>query len=130
MAHGVRAATDITGFGLLGHLGNMLAASGVGAEIEFSALPLLPRAMELAAAGVLPGGTQRNLEAAADVEWPSALPAAQRYVAVDAQTSGGLLLSVPAERVEGLVEELHRSGAPAAAVIGTVREGAKLSVTP
>jgi selenide,water dikinase len=65
---GVSAATDVTGFGLLRHLGNMLVASGVAAELAFEALPVLPHALSLAARGVVPGGTQRNLEAASDVE--------------------------------------------------------------
>ena len=61
LAVGVSAATDVTGFGLLGHLGNMLAASKVGAEIAFEALPILPHALSLAGRGIVPGGTQRNL---------------------------------------------------------------------
>ena len=69
LAVGVSAATDVTGFGLLGHLGNILAASKVGAEIAFESLPILPHALNLANRGIVPGGTQRNLQAAVQVEW-------------------------------------------------------------
>ena len=117
LAAGVRCATDVTGFGLLGHLGNILAASGVGARIEWSRLPLLPGAVELAGRGCVPGGTRRNYEAVG-AEWAAELSEAERLLAVDAQTSGGLLLAVPPERLETLLEALAREVAPAAAVIG------------
>jgi selenide,water dikinase len=120
LRHGVRAATDVTGFGLLGHLGNILNGSGVGADIEFQALPLLPGARELAEQGVIPGGTERNMEAASHVEWSPGLSRAERYLCVDAQTSGGLLLAVDATEVDALVQDLEREGTLAAAVIGTI----------
>jgi selenide, water dikinase len=116
---GVRCATDVTGFGLLGHLGNILAASGVGARIEFSRLPILSGAVELAARGCVPGGTRRNLEAAR-AEWADDLGEAERLLVVDAQTSGGLLLAVPPARLELLLAALAREGTPAAAVIGEI----------
>jgi selenide,water dikinase len=120
---GVSAATDVTGFGLLGHLGNVLRASGVGAELVYDDIPLLAHARNLAARGIVPGGTQRNLEAAADVEWAEDIPAADRLLLADAQTSGGLLLAVPPENEAALVEALHAAGTPAAAVIGRLTEG-------
>lgn len=120
LAHGVRAATDVTGFGLLGHLGNLLTGSGVGAEIDFAALPLLEGAMALAERGVVPGGTERNYQAALDVTWDPGLTQAERYLAVDAQTSGGLLLAVAADRVENLVADLTRGNSLSSAVIGTL----------
>jgi selenide,water dikinase len=120
LRHGVRAATDITGFGLLGHLGNILNASGVGADVEFNALPLLQGARELASRGVIPGGTERNLEAASHVTWGEQLTQADRYLCVDAQTSGGLLLAVDPAKVEALVEDLKNEGTLARAVIGTI----------
>lgn len=116
---GVRCATDVTGFGLLGHLGNILAASRVGARVEFSRLPILPGAVELAAQGCVPGGTRRNLEAA-PAEWADDLGEAERLLVVDAQTSGGLLLAVPPARLELLLAALAREGTPAAAVIGEI----------
>lgn len=118
-AAGVRCATDVTGFGLLGHLGNILAASGVGAEIEVSRLPLLGRALELAEKGAIAGGTKRNYEATR-AEWAPDLTEAERYACCDAQTSGGLLLAVAPERLDRLLAGLAVEATPAAAVIGTV----------
>jgi len=94
---GVRACTDVTGFGLLGHLGRMLAASGVGAEIDASAVPLLPDARALAEAGHVPGGTRRNLDAAMPVvDWHGD-DEVTRILLCDAQTSGGLLAATTAD---------------------------------
>jgi selenide, water dikinase len=120
---GVSAATDITGFGLIGHLANVLEASKVAAEVSFEALPILPHARNLASRGVVPGGTQRNLEAASRVEWDPALSVADRYLCVDAQTSGGLLLVVPSENKEALLAELRAEQTPAAAIIGRISDG-------
>jgi selenide, water dikinase len=120
---GVSAATDVTGFGLIGHLTSVLEASKVAAEIAFDALPILPHAKNLASRGVVPGGTQRNLEAATSVDWAPELSPADRYLCVDAQTSGGLLLAVPAENQAALVAALKEERTPAAAVIGRVIAG-------
>jgi selenide,water dikinase len=120
---GVSAATDITGFGLIGHLTGLLEASKVAAEIAFDTLPILPHARNLAARGVIPGGTQRNLEAATGVDWASDLGTADRYLCVDAQTSGGLLLAVPSENEAALLAALKEERTPAAAVIGRVVAG-------
>lgn len=94
-AAGARAATDVTGFGLLGHLIDILKASGVGAEIDFSAVPVLPHVMDLATAGVFPGGSQRNLDAAQNYTDFGDLPIGAVRVLADAQTSGGLIAAVP-----------------------------------
>jgi selenide,water dikinase len=120
---GVSAATDVTGFGLLGHLTNILEASKVAAEIAFDSIPLLPHARSLASRGVIPGGTERNLAAAERVEWGSELTATDRYLCVDAQTSGGLLLVVPPEHEAALVAALVEEQTPAAAVIGRIVAG-------
>jgi len=120
---GVSAATDVTGFGLVGHLTSMLEASKVAAEISFDALPILAHARNLASRGVVPGGTERNLEAAEKVEWGADLGTADRYLCVDAQTSGGLLLAVPAENEAALLAALREEHTPAAAVIGRVIAG-------
>ena len=119
LAHGVRAATDVTGFGLLGHLGNLLTASGVGADLAFESIPLFPRVAELAAAGAIPGGTRRNLDAA-DVVWGPDLSETERLVVADAQTSGGLLLPVPSARAGELLAALRAGPSPAAAIIGRI----------
>jgi selenide,water dikinase len=120
---GVSAATDVTGFGLIGHLTSMLEASKVAAEIVFDAIPILSHAKNLASRGIVPGGTERNLEAAAGVEWAADLTAADRYLCVDAQTSGGLLLAVPPENEAALLEALREEHTPVAAVIGRLTAG-------
>jgi selenide, water dikinase len=127
---GVRAATDITGFGLLGHLRSMLLASSYGAEIRAGAVPLLPGARALAAAGHVPGGTKRNEEAVrATTTFDEGVAAADRILLVDAQTSGGLLLCVRADRAAALLDGLRGRGTPAAAVIGTVTDDAAGTIT-
>jgi selenide, water dikinase len=120
---GVSAATDVTGFGLLGHLANMLEASKVAAEVYFENLPILPHARSLAARGVVPGGTERNLAALDTVEWAPDLSATDRYLCVDAQTSGGLLLAVPYENEAALLAALREQQTPAAAVVGRIKGG-------
>lgn len=121
---GVSAATDVTGFGLLGHLSHILNASGLAAELTFDALPILPHARNLVTRGFVPGGTRRNLEAATNVTWDPALADADRYLCADAQTSGGLLLAVPPENHAALIAALHREATPAAATIGRLVAGA------
>jgi selenide, water dikinase len=120
---GVSAATDVTGFGLLGHLGNILTASKLAAEVAYERLPILPHAWNLAHRGIVPGGTQRNLAAATEVEWAEDLTPADRVLCVDAQTSGGLLLAVPPENERALLAALREAGTPAAAVIGRLTAG-------
>jgi len=121
---GVHAATDVTGFGLLGHLRVMLEASGVAAELTARAVPLLPRAREAAARGAIPGGSQRNMESLADaVTFAADIDPSDRMLLADAQTSGGLLIAVTPDRCAALVAALEREHAPAAAVIGRVTAG-------
>jgi selenide,water dikinase len=116
---GVSAATDVTGFGLVGHLLELLEASGVGGVLAFDALPLLPHARSLAGRGFIPGGTKRNLEAAAErVTWAADLTEIDRWLAVDAQTSGGLLLAVPPENEGALLAALREQGTPASVTVG------------
>jgi selenide,water dikinase len=119
LAAGVRCATDITGFGLLGHLSNILAGSNVGARIQFGRVPLLPGVLELAGGGCVPGGTRRNYESV-QAEWAADLSEAERLVLVDAQTSGGLLLAVPPARLEFLLAALRNKATPVAAEIGEI----------
>ena len=120
---GVRAATDVTGYGLLGHLSTLLLQSGVAAEIVAKNVPVLPEVSELIIAGHIPGGTRRNLE---DLEHRVEFGDQDetiRLILADAQTSGGLLISVPEERLEELMELLEAAG-PVTAMIGRVTEGA------
>jgi len=129
LAAGVVAATDVTGFSLLGHLHRMLRASGCGAVVEAGAVPLLPGALELTSAGYVSGGTRNNM---AYLEpWTAFSPEVPESVAVllqDAQTSGGLLLATSSP--DDLVAELGRRGdgrgddrGAIAAVIGRVTAG-------
>jgi selenide,water dikinase len=121
--HGARAATDATGFGLVGHLGSMLRASGMMAELWIDQLPLLAGALELAGQGVVPGGTRRNLENASLVEWDDGIVEPLRILAADAQTSGGLLIAIAEDRHHDLVSSLRQAGTLAAATVGVVRAG-------
>jgi selenide,water dikinase len=114
------AATDITGYGLLGHLHTMLRASGVRAEIEAGKVPFLEQVLDLAARGSVPGGSQANrrfLEPR--VDWGE-LPEPERMVLADAQTSGGLLVALPEARVAGFVAGCERRRTLARAVVGRV----------
>lgn len=121
---GVNAATDITGFGLLGHLHSMMLGSGASASIRLSEVPVLPGARELLERGVAPGGTHRNLESLdGHVRWDRQLTELDRLLLCDAQTSGGLLISVPENRSARLREELVARGCPFAAEVGTVVPG-------
>lgn len=121
---GANASTDITGYGLLGHLRSMLHASGLSARIDVPAVPVLPGTAELARAGFIPGGTRRNLEdVGGDVSWATDVDAVRRTILADAQTSGGLLISLPGDRAGALLDALAVADTPAAARIGEVRDG-------
>ncbi len=124
LAARANAATDVTGFGLLGHLHHLLLGGGVAARVYADAVPVLEFVRRLASEGITPGGTVRNL---AYVEprasFASDLPESERLVLCDAQTSGGLLISVPPERESELVSALTERQSLAAAVIGEVTEG-------
>jgi selenide,water dikinase len=135
-AHRVTSATDVTGFGLLGHLRNILRGSGVGARIELACLPVLPDAVLHLRARLCPGGSQANRAFVADlVQWSDGRPLAVEpddserellaSLACDAQTSGGLLLCVPAECAAACVVELRDAGLSAAAIGEVCEPGAR-----
>jgi selenium donor protein len=119
---GVQAATDVTGFGLMIHLRELLG-SRLTATLHFDAIPMLPEAIDLAAAGILSGGSQRNIEAARGFVDTGNLDDARRAVLFDAQTSGGLLIAVAPDRSARLLELLEDRGVEDAAHIGTVKAG-------
>jgi selenide,water dikinase len=122
-AVGVRAATDVTGFGLLGHLRNMLRASTLAARVSSEEVPILPGAEALAAAGHVPGGSTRNLEDLSDdLDWTESVSPVSRILLADAQTSGGMLMCVPSGRLEELLRMLS-GRTRALSVIGEVIEG-------
>ena len=118
---GVRAATDITGFGLLGHLGEVVRASGVSAELEMDAVPVLPGARRLAAADVVPGGTKRNLVSAERFTRFGGKSSVERLLLADAQTSGGLLIAIAAPLSGALLQALDEEGAEGV-VVGRITE--------
>jgi cysteine desulfurase NifS/selenium donor protein len=103
----VNACTDVTGFGLLGHLREMTAGAGVDARIDFEAVPILPEARQMAEMEVIPGGTQNNLAyVSPSVDFDPALSRIDQILLADAQTSGGLLISLPADEADALVASL------------------------
>jgi selenide,water dikinase len=116
----VHALTDVTGFGLLGHLDSAMRASKTRARLDAAALRLLPGVRELAQADVVPGGSKSNLAFVSErATFPEAMSAADRLVLADAQTNGGLLAAVEAKAVPKLLRALENAGAPAR-VIGEV----------
>jgi len=119
---GATGATDVTGFGLLGHLRSMAEASGVDAELSAGAVPVLPGVPELVAAGMAPGGTRRNLAWVGERLDVDGVDDAVVTVLADSQTSGGLLFGAEPALAEEAVAALCESG-HAAAVVGRVREG-------
>ncbi len=120
---GVHACTDVTGFGLIGHLHQMALASSVAARLSLSAVPVLPETWDLAQQDCVPDGTRNNLNDVADqVTWARAISPAARLVLADAQTSGGLLMAVPRQRVKRLVRALAERGVTGA-VIGELAAG-------
>ena len=119
----LHAVTDVTGFGLLGHLHYMARASGLAARVEAASVPILPGAEMLADAGEVPGGTRSNERfLASRVRWPPHLPAARQTLLCDAQTSGGLLMAVAGTDVERLLNALEGKRV-AGAVVGELAEG-------
>lgn len=122
IAHGATACTDLTGFGLLGHLIEMTRPSGVDAEIDLNALPLLDGALETAAAGILSSLQPANVRLRRALRNQAEASAHPAYAMLfDPQTAGGLLASVPAENVEACIVALHELGYTKTARIGSVR---------
>jgi selenide,water dikinase len=116
---GIRAATDITGFGLLGHALNIAKGSGVTLEIVSRKAPALPGAMELINAGCIPGAAFRNQAHIEEhLECTTNLPYALKMLAMDPQTSGGILLCAPERVAPEILRELRGRGFPNAAIIG------------
>ena len=115
----VRAATDITGFGLLGHLASMCRASGVSAEIDASEVPAISAEIfDLIDKDCIPGGTKQNLKTASAVADWGQMPAKLKLLLTDAQTSGGLLLAIPPRKLETVIGVLKKRRTPAHALIG------------
>jgi len=121
LRYSVHACTDVTGFSLMGHSCEMAMGSGMTIRLQATALPLLPGARRLALEGYITGGCKRNRTYLADkVQVVASVPQDVNEVAFDPQTSGGLLIAVPAHGVEGLARDLLAEGVLTAAVIGEV----------
>jgi selenide,water dikinase len=127
-AFDVSASTDVTGYGLFGHLKEMLGGGGVSAEIRASALPILRGARRLVERGFAPDGSRRNLAAARPgLDVASGVAEADLLLAADAQTSGGLLFAVRSAQAEAFVAALRAAGDEPAAVVGGFREADAVS---
>jgi selenide, water dikinase len=127
---GAAAATDVTGFGLLGHLLQMLDGR-VSARLSAGSIPVLPEAYDLVASGVLPGGSKRNREADEPFVDSRGLTDEDLAVLSDAQTSGGLLIAIAADRTAVLMDALEGRGVADAAIIGSLAEGhGRIEVIP
>jgi selenide,water dikinase len=130
MEAGVHACTDVTGFGLLGHACEMIEGTDVGMVIYSDAVPFFPEAEEFAMMGLVPAGTYRNKEFRSHmVEVATNISDDRLLILFDAQTSGGLLISVPSPGAEELLNNLHEAGIREAAVIGKIVAEPKGKIT-
>lgn len=122
---GVHALTDVTGFGLLGHLLEICRGSGLAAEIQFGRLPILPTALTLAQEGYATGASERNWQSyGMEVALPQGFPDWHRKLLTDPQTSGGLLATCAPEAVDAVLEIFRKHGLRHACVIGELKKGA------
>ncbi len=125
LAVGAHAATDVTGFGLLGHLHNMAGASGMSIWLDASSVPTFAGTQARVAAGMVPGGTRKNLAyVEPSTRFAEGIDDEQRLVLADAQTSGGLVISVSADNEARLLDELAQRNVAVRVTIGEVRDGA------
>jgi selenide,water dikinase len=123
-AFGAHACTDITGFGLIGHAQEMAKGSRVGMVVRAGEVPLFPEALDFAKIGLIPGGAYSNRQFfSCCVDLEPDVPSLLVDLLYDPQTSGGLLISVPSEKAEGLVAALREKGERASAIVGEVVEG-------
>ena len=117
----VSACTDVTGFGLLGHLKEMTVGSGVTAQIYADSVPIIDEAIALASAGVVPGGSENNLDYVAPfVSWGESVSKVMKIVLADAQTSGGLLMAVKPSQADAMLQELIQKGVGASQIVGEI----------
>jgi len=121
IAVGVHACTDVSGFGLLGHLREMLEASRVGAKVSLKQVPVLDEAWALVAKDSIPDGSRNNHRYLTEfAEWGRGISAEAQMILCDAQTSGGLLMAVPPKRADKLLKNLGQAGVESAAAIGEI----------
>ena len=120
----VHACTDVTGFGLLGHLKEMVQGSKVKAIIDASAVPMIEGVLQMAQEGAIPGGTKNNLDyITALTKWDNTISEIMKLILCDAQTSGGLLIAVAANDADAFIAALREAGISEASAIGTIEEG-------
>jgi selenide,water dikinase len=118
---GVSAATDVTGFGLLGHLGEMVQQSGVTAELWADQIPIFDEVLEYVSQAMISGGVERNIEHSSQiVSVEAGVSEEMTYVLYDPQTSGGMLISVPEQKAGALVSTLKERGVACAQIIGRI----------
>ena len=126
----VNACTDVTGFGLLGHLKEMSKASRVNAVVSLDSVPSIDEAWEFATGNVVPGGTLNNMDYVSDtVAWDEDISRTARIILCDAQTSGGLVIVIPSKYTDDLLRELHKKGITDAACIGRFTQGGEGKIT-
>jgi selenide,water dikinase len=119
--YSAHACTDITGFGLLGHTSEVAVGSKVGIVVDASSVPILDGTMELAEKGIIPGGSKDNHKWIADrVKYGEHISQVMQYILCDAVTSGGLLVSIPADQADSFLQDLLNAGVTDAAIIGEV----------
>ena len=122
---GVHAMTDVTGFGLLGHLLEICRGSGTQARVRMSQLPFLDNVVALAEAGFVTGASARNWASyGSDVQLAAGLDEVRKALLCDPQTSGGLLVSCAADAVDGVLDTFRRHGFERAAIVGGISDGA------
>lgn len=118
---GVHSCTDITGFGLIGHASHLIQEGEIGIAFDYNSIPIFSGVMDLLKKDVYPGGLARNRDFyGASVDFPEEMPAFERNILFDPQTSGGLLIAIPSAVSAELVKKLHEAGVLSAAVIGKV----------
>ena len=121
IAHGAHACTDVTGFGLMGHLGEMARSSGVDVEIVWDDLPVFDGLIDCLASGIVPGGIERNRESSREAADPAeGVTEAMLDVCFDPQTSGGLVIALPDKKADGFVSALRDKGVLGATIVGRV----------
>jgi cysteine desulfurase len=125
----VHACTDVTGFGLMGHLKEMSAGSQCDVRIDYAKLPWIRETKNLAAAGIIPGGSYNNLDYVAGFVDFGKLPRTDQLLLCDAQTSGGLLIALPAKQAKELLKRLSSKGLKEAVIIGEFSESGKGAIS-
>ena len=126
---GVNSCTDITGYGLLGHLLEMCKASNVSAIIDFNTLPIIQGAFELAQQDFIPGGTKKNLEfISSKTSFSKNIAQEEQFLMADSQTSGGLLISVPLDKAKPLQNLLNENNCITNTIIGKIQNPSDFSI--